>query len=425
MQKLLLLLPLLAITFLGYIGGAIVARFDLPPYGYLEELFAAVEVSLQPGDVVTAPWTVGAKPLESGDLQDAPVRDREIGLGRYQPDLSFAGLTLYTPMLAGSAVRLIDMQGAPVHEWRLATDAQPINGSQVLPDGALLALVGQSLVKLDRDAELLWSYGKTLRHDLDVATDGRIAVLGQRVIEDEWPGYEYIETPFLDDQIVVLAADGRELNVISLLEAVQNSAWESLLMYADPEQPEGDLLQASSVRWLDAGQAAAIPGAMAGDLLLSLRQIDTLVVLDPEARRIKWAWRSGKWRLQHDVDVLPNGNLLVFDNRGDDRNGGKSRVVEANPRTEALVWEYPGVTGELLFSSFNGAQQRLPNGNTLITETNNGRILEVTEDGQVAWEYRIPEREKNAAGEILAPVASARRFVPAELPFVGQPEEAE
>ena len=60
MQKLLLLLPLLAITFLGYIGGAIVARFDLPSYGYLEELFAAVEVSLQPGDVVTAPWTVGA-----------------------------------------------------------------------------------------------------------------------------------------------------------------------------------------------------------------------------------------------------------------------------------------------------------------------------------------------------------------------------
>jgi hypothetical protein len=34
--------------------------------------------------------------------------------------------------------------------------------------------------------------------------------------------------------------------------------------------------------------------------------------------------------------------------------------------------------------------QRLPNGNTLITESDNGRVFEVTRDGEVVWEFFMP-----------------------------------
>ena len=40
----------------------------------------------------------------------------------------------------------------------------------------------------------------------------------------------------------------------------------------------------------------------------------------------------------------------------------------------------------------SGRVQVLPNGNTLVVETDRGRALELTEDGDVVWEFRSPYR---------------------------------
>jgi hypothetical protein len=61
--------------------------------------------------------------------------------------------------------------------------------------------------------------------------------------------------------------------------------------------------------------APAFPMFRAGDVLLSLRNLDTLVVADGRTWRIKWAM-TGPFLGQHDPDFLPNGHLMVFDNRG-------------------------------------------------------------------------------------------------------------
>ena len=39
-----------------------------------------------------------------------------------------------------------------------------------------------------------------------------------------------------------------------------------------------------------------------------------------------------------------------------------------------------------------GTTKRLPNGNTLITESNNGRAFEVTPAGEIVWEFFNPYR---------------------------------
>jgi len=96
------------------------------------------------------------------------------------------------------------------------------------------------------------------------------------------------------------------------------------------------------------------------------------------------------------------GNLLVFDNGGASGYGfttpnapdgansfarANSRVFEINPIMLELVWFYAG----LRFYSFNiSGAQRLPNGNTLITEGANGRLFEVTKEGKIVWEYMFP-----------------------------------
>jgi hypothetical protein len=42
------------------------------------------------------------------------------------------------------------------------------------------------------------------------------------------------------------------------------------------------------------------------------------------------------------------------------------------------------------YSPFISGQQRLPNGNTLITEGSGGRLIEVTPDHEIVWEYISP-----------------------------------
>jgi hypothetical protein len=110
---------------------------------------------------------------------------------------------------------------------------------------------------------------------------------------------------------------------------------------------------------------------------------------------------------QHHAHLIPKGlpgagNLLVFDNGGASGYGppsaialnGKgiyaratSRVLEIDPVTLKLVWSYTSPT--FYASNISGAQ-RLPNGNTLVTEGPAGRLFEVTQDGAIVWEYVFP-----------------------------------
>ncbi len=108
---------------------------------------------------------------------------------------------------------------------------------------------------------------------------------------------------------------------------------------------------------------------------------------------------------QHDpewvAEGLPGaGNILIFNNRGSE---GTSQVVEIEPPVtddgqyhlepgeawgpDALSWSY---TDPDFFSPIVSGSQRLPNGNTLISEGTTGRLFEVTAEGETVWEYINP-----------------------------------
>jgi len=157
------------------------------------------------------------------------------------------------------------------------------------------------------------------------------------------------------------------------------------------------------------------------------------VPFDPE-------FKLGQIIGQHHAHMIPStlpggGNILLFDNGGgagwgpvfegapltytkdsplDDPSRAAvnstmrnfSRVIEFNPRTMEIVWQYaqPNPTADvngdgnywgderLFFSFFISSAQRLQNGNTMITEGATGRIFEVTKDNKVVWEFISPFR---------------------------------
>lgn len=163
-----------------------------------------------------------------------------------------------------------------------------------------------------------------------------------------------------------------------------------------------------------------------------------------EAER-KIGWIIG----QHHAHIVPRGlpgegNLLVFDNGGwggyGDPNpvspdGNKnvrrdhSRVLEIDPVTLEIVWQYtPKEAGFVVpldasrfYSPFISSAQRLPNGNTLITEGSDGRVFEVTRDHELVWEYLSPYCGQ--ARLRLNLVYRAYRYPYEWVPQIPRPEE--
>lgn len=70
---------------------------------------------------------------------------------------------------------------------------------------------------------------------------------------------------------------------------------------------------------------------------------------------------------------------------------------------------YRGSQSNDFFSEKVGRNQRLPNGNTLITETQFGRAFEVTREGTTVWEYVNPARA-GEKGELIATILEMRRL---------------
>ncbi len=129
-----------------------------------------------------------------------------------------------------------------------------------------------------------------------------------------------------------------------------------------------------------------------GDLLVSFREISTIIKIERRTGRIVWKLGAPPLSGQHAPTPLPNGNILIFDNGAHrlDESFPFSRVIEVNPRTNDIVWKYQEGVLSNFFSPRISNAQRLPNGNTLINEGWFGRFFEVTSQGEVVWEYVNP-----------------------------------
>jgi hypothetical protein len=197
-------------------------------------------------------------------------------------------------------------------------------------------------------------------------------------------------------------------------------------------------------RWYDQGDKRFAPN----NVIISSRQASLLAII---ARDGSVAWQLGpdfsaspELRAirqiigQHHAHFIPKGlpgagDLMVFDNGGASGYGNPSpvaldgqnifarptsRVLEIDPVTLKLVWSY---TSPTFFATNISGAQRLPNGNTLVTEGPSGRVFEVTTDGVIVWEYIFPMF--TAAARPTNSVYRAYRLPYGWIPQLARPKE--
>ena len=90
--------------------------------------------------------------------------------------------------------------------------------------------------------------------------------------------------------------------------------------------------------------------------------------------------------------MLPNGHILIYDNGNQLK---RTRILELDPLTQKIVWEYVADPPTSFYSPTRGSSQRLPNGNTFIAESDSGRLFEVTPTGEIVWEFMNPDIQAN------------------------------
>jgi len=113
-------------------------------------------------------------------------------------------------------------------------------------------------------------------------------------------------------------------------------------------------------------------------------KLNTVFVLDMKNETVTWTWGNRVLEGQHHATVLESGNVLLFDNG---KRRGYSRILEIDPNTKNVVWEYGSQPHQRFYSSTRGASQRLPNGNTLISNSNSGLVFEITRAGEEVWSF--------------------------------------
>ncbi len=378
-----------------------------------------------------------------------PARFERFGVLRHDRARGQPGYVLYT-LAADLSAHLIDMDGRELHRWSLSRDdvmpqaasrvrtffgllKSQIDEAYLFPNGDILLLYtqpamgdwGGPLVKLDKNSRILWKTEVKAHHGLQVTSD-RIYLLTETFEPpSETPIVPSLAgMPYIDDKVSVLDADGKELSSHSILRAIANTK-QMRLAEEVPFNDRADPLHANSLQVLDEQTARSIPGAKPGNVLLSLKHLDMLVVMDLESETIVWALR-GSWRAQHDAKILPNGNILLFDNQGGLTTHGKSRVLEIVPATGGIVWSFEGKNDDPLDSPIRGGEQRMANGHTLVNESTSGRILEVAPDGSVVWEYVHPLQEVEHGRKLVAALGlGVTRYDPSYASFLdGQSYEA-
>lgn len=350
-----------------------------------------------------------------------PVTVYPRGTTIYKPEKCLGGYTLFPRKVEGGpGAVLVDMNGRVAHEWKLEEDGS-VPRARLLENGHLLVLRGGKEGRgqeYDWEANLVWNCPMPrAHHDIFRKPDGNTLLICAEDTPKEirMKAKDPQRRAYLhSDYIVEVTPDNEviwECHLCDLLDIERcNPIPASQDWWAGPNNNTvTDWTHVNTVQalpencWYDAGDGRFTPG----NVLISSRQLDVLLILDREIKDIVWEYTGGyKGGLsgQHDSHMIEKGipgegNIIVFDNGSspykDLAHVGCSFVLEINPVTKEEVWVYDD--REFFHSNFTSAVQRLRNGNTLITEAWHGRIFEVTPEKETVWEYVAPQGRANRA----------------------------
>lgn len=322
-----------------------------------------------------------------------------------EPDAGYLLLSRYDGDSDRSIVELVDLnRQRTIHRWSpdfaainarsslrsnltdVARDNAPARARMIhpllTPAGELIFQNASPLTKIGPCGNVLWTVDRLFHHSNEKHPDGGYLV--PTLIEPQTvPGV----TPlFKEDGIAHVSDEGSILYEKSVPRLLIENGLAHLIYGGDFYSD--DPLHLNDVQ----GVAVDGPYFRRGDLFLSLRNVSAIVLYRPSTNKVLWL-KQGPWLNQHDVDVLDDRRIAVFNNNRVNHWDG-SRVDGAN---DVVIYDFSLNTTVSPYGAFlkeldvrtigEGRSEILSDGDVVIEEADYGRVLRLRQNGEVEWSY--------------------------------------
>jgi hypothetical protein len=338
-------------------------------------------------------------PKEPQNHNQDPFDPSLSGVQIYNKEKAYDGYNLFEG-------KLIDMNGKIIKEWdNIYLGILDKNGNHYAQE----YYESQNWGKSTFNNEKIWTNNIPIHHEISFTPEGDILTITKETHEYNGRNVEF-------GIILKTDKDGNEIE--------RWSTWDNLKELQQFHKPleldrapnmlikenakknksiwggEYDYYHLNAIKTLPKNKLSEKHKAFQeGNWLISFRHGSMIFILDKDTKKVVWRaiydQIDGNIEGQHYPIMLESGNMLIFDNG---RYRGWSRIIEIDPITLEVVWEYKS---ENFYTLSQGSVQPLPNGNLLITESEKGRVFEITRDKEIVWEYYHTEEQNktNSAHE--------------------------
>jgi hypothetical protein len=391
MDRLFAILFVIGLSGLTYLYGVASARFELFPYQFVYEGWLAGK-ALRKALSEELNHLPGVLSVEASAPSPVPPKSGDASVGELLLVTGWPGVLMDRCPDFGCLAYIMDRQGKIHHVWPIQPDGPWGDTTEMsgftrienfypsslhlYDNGDLLVSYqgrdmypyGVGLAMYDKAGKILWKKELLTHHLVSVDAGGRIYAPAHRIIDgpfqigDTKEQLECDENRIYDDIIYVIDPDGTVIDEISILQSLSDSGLYGLIhMTEEPCDP----IHLNGVRALAVEDAPEYPELAAGDLLVSMRNINSLAVIDPSTKRVGGRAEQGGTRLvsinmasrtAETVFPLPDGPSLDFFTRiagNFDLNAERrralvvlsmqGRIVEIDLRTGEVIWEYKNV----------------------------------------------------------------------------------
>lgn len=348
-------------------------------------------------------WWKGAAPFTAPPYRQLPAGFQRNTLRPFV-DPGYALITPYDTKRGRATVQLIRLSdGKMLKEWM--PDVAAINARShfssaivdlyrdksvdrmrpmhpmLMANGDLIIHDNTPLSRIDGCGRPRWVIDGIFHHSLERAADGTLWI-PYRLARSNVPG---VGAKFADEALAQVDERGKLIRVERLIDILDRNDLGGLWRGRPYEEDPFHLNDIQPV--LTSG-----PYWQKGDVILSLRNMSMIALYRPSTGRILWS-RAGPWSAQHDVSILDDHRIMVFDNHV--RWGYSGRRVDGNSRLLIYDFATDKVSSPLaatfarrdIRTATQGRATPLANGDILVEETERGRLMRIAPDGSLRWRY--------------------------------------
>ena len=260
-------------------------------------------------------------------------------------------------------------------------------------DGGLLFKEFSPLRKIDACSNLVFQSSHDIfHHSIETDIEQNIWVPShmypQNLPVEQVGSNSPHENGYLDDGIVKLSSDGQVLFEKSVSQIFIDNGLEYLLFSLGDTHFDVDPIHLNDI------QPVNHDGEFwkKGDLFLSLRHQSMVLLYRPSSNAIIWRG-TGPFFHQHDVDILDDHRIAIFNNNskdfidGDIVDGHNEVVIYDFKLDEYFSYLKESLVKSDVISVGQGRSEILTNGDLYFEDTYYGRTLYFNADGSLRWTH--------------------------------------